>query len=274
MSYATNRRKHLEKYADDTLPVGGKWQGKGEHPHILQFEESENDTQRRKNKYDVVCKYNLLEGVGRDLFLIKTMHRFAHHLNSSQVLCYNFFRPLVKLEEGYKYATPTEDLVSLLNSWGITITKEAHCYFEYNDKKGDGTQFDFYIKDSAVEVFFEIKYTEYGFGKADDDKKHREKFEGIYKTLLKEQKCLKQIPGKCEDFVGDYQLYRNSIRLTSKNQFLVLLYPAKNSRAESEADLFIKKNINDDYKDNIKCIHWEDIVPQDSELYKKYLAEE
>ena len=37
MSYAKNRKKHLEEYADKCqLPVGGKWQRKeGDDPHIL-----------------------------------------------------------------------------------------------------------------------------------------------------------------------------------------------------------------------------------------------
>jgi hypothetical protein len=270
-TYAENRKKHLQKYAK-VFPIGaigGCFKGNYGYKHILSYPNSKNNKENKRNKYGVVCKYNILEGIDTTLFNIKDMHRFAHHLNSSQVLCYNFFRPLITND-----GNPQNKLIELLNSWGIIITNDAKCSFEYNDNKGDSTQFDFHIKCGEIEIFFEIKYTEYGFGKADDDDKHKEKFRNVYQNLLDVQKCLKNKPTDCTTFVKDYQLYRNALRITGKDKYLILLYPKGNTHADKEAIEFMK-NIEDCYNDNIKRIHWEDIniIRKNNELYRKYFAE-
>ena len=181
--YAENRKENLAKYAEEQqLPIGGKWQGKGCYPHILRFE----DNQSRRNKHKVVREKNILPGGLDDKFTLKDMHTYAHHLSSSQVLCYNFFRPLITIHNN-----PTDELIQLLEMQGIKISRFAICTFEYCPDKEEKTQFDFHIQDGDVEVFFEIKYTEYGFGKAEKDDKHKKTFETIYeKKYLNKQSCL------------------------------------------------------------------------------------
>jgi hypothetical protein len=265
-SYAENRKEHFKIYADGLqLPIGGNWQGKGCYHHILKFEESANKTQNRKNKYKVVCEKNVIPGVLTDKFAMKDMHKYAHHLNSSQVLCYNFFRPLITINN-----SPTDKLVQLLEKQGIKISRSAICSFEYCPDKEEKTQFDFHIHNGDIEVFFEIKYTEYGFGKAEKDDEHKKKFVTIYEKYLNEQCCLKCKPN-FDEFANHYQLYRNTIRITNKNKYVVLLYPKANKKTNSEAYEFCRK-VKEDYKDNILCLCWENIVEKDSELYRKYFA--
>lgn len=265
-SYAENRKEHFKTYADGLqLPIGGNWQGKGCYHHILKFEESANKTQNRKNKYKVVCEKNVIPGVLTDKFAMKDMHKYAHHLNSSQVLCYNFFRPLITINN-----SPTDELVQLLEKQGIKISRSAICSFEYCPDKEEKTQFDFHIHDGDIEVFFEIKYTEYGFGKAEKDDEHKKKFATIYEKYLNELYCLKSKP-YFDEFADHYQLYRNTIRITDKNKYVVLLYPEANKKANSEASEFCGK-MKEEYKDNILCLYWENIVEKDSELYRKYFA--
>ena len=265
--YAENRKEHFAKYAEEQqLPIGGKWQGKGSYPHILKFEESTNNTQNQKNKYKVVCEKNILPGVSTDKFTMKDMHKYAHHLNSSQVLCYNFFRPLIT-----ESSNPTDKLIQLLETQGIKISRSSICSFEYCPDKEEKTQFDFHIQDGDIEVFFEIKYTEYGFGKAEKDDKHKEKFATIYEKYLNKQCCLKSKPN-FDEFADHYQLYRNTIRITDKNRYVVLLYPEANKKASSEATEFCDQ-IKDEYKDNVLCLRWENIVYKDAELYCKYFAQ-
>lgn len=271
MSYAENRKKHLENYAKKNLQlrIGGKWQRKeGDYPHILKFEGETEKPQNKENKYKVVCEYNILTDVSPNMFKQNDMHRYAHHLNSSQVLCYNYFRPLIKDKEN---SNPTNELIKLLEKQKIAISSSATCRFEYCPNKEEGTHFDFYIKDGDIEVFFEIKYTEYGFGKAKPNDYHIKKFTTIYGKYLNKQSCLKSKPD-FDEFADHYQLYRNIIRITDKNKYVILLYPKNNEKAEKEAKAFISGKIKEEYKNNILCLYWEDIVKQDSELYRKYFA--
>ena len=198
-------------------------------------------------------------------------HTDAHHLNSSQILCYNFFRPLITND-----GKATAKLVSLLGKYGIAITNNATCQFEYTDKIEDHTQFDFYIKEGEIEVFFEIKYTENCFGRPSSIDSAKRQYKNWYEEQFKQQQCLKEIPANIDDFIANYthyyQLYRNTIRITDKNKHLILLYPKNNTTVNNEATTFIEDKIKEEYRDNIHILHWEDIV-KEGELYKKYFAE-
>lgn len=261
-NYTKNRWAHLARYAVERgLRCCGLYQGRA-YCHIL-FVEDEG------KKFDVVKK-NLLKGVKADL--LENLHADAHHLNSSQILCYNFFRPLITVDR-----KATAKLVLLLGKLGITITNNATCQFEKKDSIKDRTRFDFYIKDGEVEVFFEIKYTENCFGEDSSSDAAKRQYKKWYEVQFTQQQCLKEVPADCEDFIANYtqhyQLYRNAIRITDKNKHLVLLYPKENENVEKEAQLFYDQKINDNYKENVHLVHWENIVDKESELYKKYFAE-
>ena len=260
--YAEGRKKHLAKYAiEKDLKCCGLWREKP-YCHIL-F--TSNEEQKKE-----AIKKNLLKGVKVDM--LAKPHTDAHHLNSSQILCYNFFRPLITND-----GKATAELVSLLGKYGIAITNNATCQFEYTDKIEDRTQFDFYIKEGEIEVFFEIKYTEDYFGGASSSDSAKRQYMNWYEVQFTQQQCLKEVPADCEDFIANYtqhyQLYRNAIRITDKNKHLVLLYPKENENVEKEAQLFYDQKINDNYKENVHLVHWENIVDKESELYKKYFAE-
>ena len=116
--YTKGRWAHLAKYAvEKGLRCGGLYQGR-EYCHIL-F--TENEEQKKE-----VIKKNLLKGVKADM--LSKPHTDAHHLNSSQILCYNFFRPLIDKNGG-----ATQELVDRLSEQGIPIEKGAKCTFEYTD---------------------------------------------------------------------------------------------------------------------------------------------
>ena len=231
MDYATSRKAHLARYAvEHDLKCCGLWREKP-YCHILFVED---------DKQNEAIKKNLLKRVKADM--LKKPHADAHHLNSSQILCYNFFRPLITNE-----GKATAGLVSLLGKYGIAITKNATCQCEYNDKIKDRTQFDFYIKDGEIEVFFEIKYTENYFGGASSSDSAKRQYKNWYEEQFKQQQCLKDIPANIDDFISNYtqyyQLYRNAIRITNNGKHLVLLYPKKNTNVNKEATDFIEKNI-------------------------------
>lgn len=258
--YAEGRKKHLAKYAiEKDLKCCGLWREKP-YCHILFVED---------DKQNEAIKKNLLKGVKVDM--LAKPHTDAHHLNSSQILCYNFFRPLITND-----GKATAELVSLLGKYGLAITNNATCQFEYNDKIKDHTQFDFYIKEGEIEFFFEIKYTENCFGGASSSDSAKRQYKNWYEEQFKQQQCLKEIPANIDDFIANYthyyQLYRNAIRITDENKHLILLYPKNNTTVNHEATTFIEDKIKERYRDNIHILYWEDIV-KEGELYEKYFAE-
>lgn len=268
-NYTKGRWAHLAKYAEEKgMPIGGTYNYQGTivaHDHILKIEDGQT-------KFDVVKKHNVLEDIDRDLLTTK-LHRDAHHLNSSQILCYNFFRPYIDENGG-----ASQSLVDLLLNQGISIEQGAKCTFEYTDNldkmekpRDKPTEFDFHIIGRDVEVFFEIKYTEDYFGGAEKNDNHKEKYELVYKSLLEKAPCLNHTP-EFEEFAKLYQLYRNAIRITDKNKHLILLYPKNNTTVNKEATTFLENKIREEYRGNIHILHWEDIV-KEGELYKKYFAE-
>ena len=163
-----------------------------------------------------------------------------------------------------------KQLVNLLAKYGIKIEEGAECKFEYNDNLGDNTEFDFHIEDGNTEVFFEIKYTEYGFGRAKKDERHKTKFDTIYKKELGDKHNALQTNPDCEEFLNKYQLYRNAIRIKDKNKYLILLYPEHNEVANRQAQKFRDEKINKEFRDNVKIIYWEEIADKNTELYRKY----
>ena len=117
MDYAKSRKAHLARYAvEHDLKCCGLWREKP-YCHILFVED---------DKQKEAIKKNLLKGVKADM--LSDSHTYAHHLNSSQILCYNFFRPLIDKNGG-----ATQELVDRLSEQGIPIEKGAKCTFEYTD---------------------------------------------------------------------------------------------------------------------------------------------
>jgi len=148
-----------------------------------------------KYKLNIIEKYRS-SFFHSDYYKRITLHKYFHHLNSSQAMCINFFYPLI--EENL--------LKSILNIMGI----EGEINYNHNDicfekvskietNVGRKINFDFYMKlDSGIKIYFEIKYTENGFGKIKKDKEHKvykdhkKKFYDIYMPLIKNNPAIKE----------------------------------------------------------------------------------
>lgn len=283
MSYKTFKENvlcRLGKYKYEELKIkeNGIFRYKKENKpylHILPINKG-------KSKTDVVKEYNVLSCLKDEEFLINEndLHRYAHHLNSSQLMCYNFFRPYIEVE-GDKLR-PNNALIDLLRKYiAINQYDDAICQFEYvqqdSEYNGEGTNFDFYLKSGETEVFFEIKFTEAGFGKCDCDEKHKNKFGTIYKTLIKGCPAIKKPITYGKEFCRNYQLFRNSIRTKDNNKYVIFIYDENNSYCKKQLQEFFDNYIKDEYKNNIIGITWQNIVeksesPYKDEFIKKYLS--
>ena len=283
--YLEHIKDHLTEYKKNTfpeLPDGVfKKKSKTPYPYILPLKDG---------KIDAVKQYNTLKCIAdTKTFLLTSeqLHIYAHHLNSSQMMCYNFFRPFIS-EDG----TPTRELFSILQTVGIPVSfsDNARCFFEYEQEEREwqgertnnskGTNFDFYLRSGDVEIFFEIKYTEDGFGKFSKDKnellRHQNKFDSFYSDKLANCPALKKKVEYGEEFRINYQLLRNTIRATSRNKYVVFVYDANNPHTYRQLNQFLSEYIADEYKNNVIALEWQKLViashpNQIFEFWNKYL---
>ena len=246
MNYKDEIKEHLSDYR--ILKMGyldkGIWKRKDkiyEFDHVLPSNS---------------IKLNILERY-RELFYNSELskisyHRFFHHLNSSQAMCINFFFPLIKEKK----------LELVLNAIGIkddlinykTVCFEKESNFE---KKGRPTSFDFYFQTvKGKNIYFEIKYTEYAFGKAKKDKSHIEKYNLEYSN-----KCsnINEEYSNLESFLDNYQLMRNLIHV-SENSFVVLLHPKENKRISKEVKFAQLEVIKRKFQNHVVDLTWEKLL--------------
>lgn len=253
--FADSRKQNAVLFMNEqgmSHTLGGKWTNGKSYDHILKIDKGHN-------QLDIIKSYNVLSGINADL--LSAPHRFAHHLTSSQVMCYNFFRPLMD-----SHGKLSEELKELFEKKNISIPEDSICEFEAINTK-DNTSYDMKIN----HITFEIKYTENGFGKAKSDDRHQLKFEETYKGMLETCNCLISVPDK-QTFFKYYQLFRNILHIDDKNKFAVFIFPRGNKRCVKEFEEF-NKLIEDEYKNNIQVWYWDDLLKgkEDSDFYQKYL---
>ena len=272
-------KAHMEEYNGQNNELvdkkGGAWKGKGSFAHILR--DSPNDWM-----FNLLLPYREVGSLVQDIRkgVIKK-HMYAHHLNSSQMMCMNFFYPLM-IEDRL------DIILKAINSkikWGKPVAlfefnspMEVGKAAELNKEKlfGEPTNFDFFITTSnGYRVYFEIKYTEAEFGAPEKKnnsypQKYYDKFE-VYKSLI--PSCFKdEYKANADYFLDHYQLMRNLIHLQSSNDFVVYLVPGENPIISEAEEI---KNVLNSLQDNCKVVKWEDIiiVVENEPLLKDYYAE-
>ena len=247
-------------------PIPGLWQKKGQpRTHIL------GNPSTPEEKAELINKYSLLPNVPPiDCHTIH-LHQYAHHLNSSQIMCYNFFRPLIDYDDEIKMYRPKDSLLLLKLIEKILNHKidshSAECNFEYIDDKKEKTNFDFYFRQGDIEVFFEIKYTEEEFSRKSSAKNPHEQYESIYKPMIEKAKDI-FIGGAIneKDFnTKYYQLARNAIRAISAEKHAFFVCPENHDKLVQQFNEF-KSCLTDDGKKRVRLIYWEDIVRDAKEI--------
>lgn len=261
-------KAHMNKYNGQNNELegrkGGLWKGKGEEqPHILKDKDDWRLNLMLPYRNQGALAHDIESGV------IKK-HMYAHHLNSSQIMCMNFFYPLMqenKLDVILKFINPKIN-------WGKPVA-----LFEYNSpmevgraaemnctkKFGEPTNFDFFITTSnGYRLFFEIKYTEAEFGAPEKEKdangnkcfppQYFDKFE-VYRTMM--PKCIKQeMKDDAVFFLEHYQLMRNLIHLQSSNDYVIFLVPEENPIINDAKEI---KKVLTAHEENCKVVGWKEI---------------
>lgn len=259
---------HLEQF----LPKEGKpgfFNEKGPYPHIVEVPGN--------SQMEVIERILLSDGI-EDVAEFRKPQRYAHHMNSSQVVCYEFFRPLLSSEEG-KLVVKDEEMQRVLKVMGIPcapfVGATAEFEKEFDDR--EGTNFDFYLEspDGGSHIYVEVKYTEQGFGTCEDNKSHRNKFKNTYLDLIQNSVCLNETAKRMRttsDFPimrKHYQLFRNTLRVRNENDYVVFLYPKANTIAEYQFKHFKEEFISKEMTAHVSGVHWEDLTASMSQRFRE-----
>ena len=237
---------HLGKYKTDKLAIGtdGEYNGKF-YQHILPKEFT---------SANLLIPYSSHLEFLKDLSKIK-LHPNFHHLNSSQAMCINFFYPLI-LKNKLDLILPILGIGGNVEYNRVEFEKES-AVEKNNERK---TNFDFYLKtEEGTQIFFEIKYTEEGFGKAKNDEAHRDKYNRTYKAALNKSTWIKDIFKTMLSFFDHYQIMRNLLVIDNKS-YVVFIYPKDNdviSKAAEEAKTSIVTQAG---RKHLITINWETLV--------------
>lgn len=277
MKYDKFRSTVLEKIVREfDNPDPGLFRGHGPYDHII------SNPKDSKDRESIVNEYLLLPDVPKIQGEIK-LHPDAHHMNSSQIMCYNFFRPLLKeYNKNKKDYKPSDELVDLVGKIIDTPleNKNSSCKFEYIQPNTDTTNFDFYLKCGDVEVFFEIKYTEKEFAKKKVTPDSELQYEKVYKPMIsKAEHIFKDKTISASDFLKNFQLLRNAIRAIDNNKYVVFICPRAHDNLVNQYNKFKEQFLSPKGEEHVKLVTWEslltaaeNILISQGEFCKRYIS--
>ena len=277
MKYDKFRSTVLEKIVREfDNPDPGLFRGHGPYDHIISNPKDSKDRERIVNEFLLLPDVPKIQGENK-------LHPDAHHMNSSQIMCYNFFRPLLKeYNKNKKDYKPSDELVDLVGKIIDTPleNKNSSCKFEYIQPNTDTTNFDFYLKCSDVEVFFEIKYTEKEFAKKKVTPDSELQYEKVYKPMIsKAEHIFKDKTISASDFLKNFQLLRNAIRAIDNNKYVVFICPRAHDNLVNQYNKFKEQFLSPKGEEHVKLVTWEslltaaeNILISQGEFCKRYIS--
>ena len=279
--FKADKLYNLSKYARDSLKIekagiykhGGKEYEKG---YILP---------RDREELSLIKPFNTKLTLS-ELKESYSFHNCYYHLNSSQMMAFNYFLPYKNnnfLEADFDNLS---EILSRLIGHKISIKnfqleKESDLesiYLKDDEarKLGGNTTFDIFLtcKDN-IDISVEIKYTEYGFGKSGiSNDRHKKKFSLCYERCIIENDIGNYIDERylTEDFfLKNYQLMRNLIHLYKENQIIIFLYPKQNIKVDNEAKMIKDIIVNSEALDRVKIIYWENLMEETIKIHENKL---
>ncbi|NLW18381.1 MAG: hypothetical protein GXY81_01650 [Candidatus Cloacimonetes bacterium] len=270
MSFKKDVLKHMGDYKREVLKIednGKWWLNKKEnhfvtHDHILPVIDGESSAQKYSDNN--IRKQNILPEYRNECWdYIKkekiNLHRFFHHLNSSQAMCLNLFYPFVVND------LSNASIISAIQSkCRETIPIEGPRLMNYNFEYESSldryngqkpTNFDLCISGESTKLLFEVKYTEEGFGGIDKKKKatYVEKYKNLYEKMA--SKVISNEWNKCDNFIDNYQIMRNLVHIDNST-YLIFLYPEKNVTVKNQA-IRARYFVKPEFQTKLICMTWE-----------------
>lgn len=261
-NYKINRTIHLSKYNQGEPGIFCYKGTEVSRPHIMSIPDG-------KSQMDVILEILRCDEVIGEGDLFTSPQKYAHHLNSSQIVCYEFFRQM--MDKNVITSRLSDFLHKKGNVPNEVILENCIGKFEYIPDYKEYTNFDYYIEGNGYKLYFEIKYTEDGFGRANNDDSFKKRFETIYARMIENCICLKSKDISENDFRRYYQLFRNVLRCTNCKEYVFFVFPRENDKVKSEFDNFYRCYIKPEWMSNVRAIHWEDCQDYMTErFYEKF----
>lgn len=234
------------------------------HKHILPIK---NDT--KQAQWEAIKQFALLRKTKElalknehiDKHFVKHLHSKAHHLTSSQVMCYNFFRPLIDEPELLK---------SVFQQWcPIPTADQLTAKFEYLADKEEKTNYDFYMGNNNVHIYCEIKYTEDDFGKKTGAKDFEQRVK-FYENLLQVTSKQLWIKTDIKDcLTHHYQLFRNALSAKGPNDYVFFICPKDREDLKSSYERFAEVYLSTYGRQHVQFLTWEDLVNRARLIFEK-----
>jgi hypothetical protein len=211
--YIERLHRHLVDYKSSVLLVQepGYWGAPPRpYPHILPPE-------RRELNIVAPLRKAFWRAQGQSAW---KLHKYFHHLSSSQALAFNVFFLL--------YPDVPLEMAATRRLLGLPEDVRCHLEFETVLDGTEGTNIDVLISaEEGARTVIEVKLTERAFGGAQADDRHVAKLAGVYRPLFAGRlhtSCLEPAA-----FCRDYQLYRNlaQVRRDSADRVLLLIPRAR-----------------------------------------------
>jgi hypothetical protein len=237
-----NYRKYLAEYKRSRLGVSdsGEYEGK-EYAHILPKKlQKLNILEPIRKEFWTYCEKNNIR-----------LHKYFHHLNSSQAMCFNLFFPIILLNR--------LDLLNQTLKVGNSIVEAS---FEKILDKNEGTNFDLYLLGSdGTQTFVEVKYSENEFGRARPNKERWDKLETIYRDSLSGLVDNEFIE---RSFFDNYQVLRLLSYLRHGERggmnYVRIIIPKWNKSLLEHEKKITNNILAETAKRNVEFIYLEDIV--------------
>lgn len=180
------------------------------------------------------------------------LHKYFHHLSSSQALAFNLFFA------GYPVLPTT--FAAFRRVLQLDLLSPYSVNFEVVLDDEEGTNIDVLVTGaSGVRTIIEIKLTEQSFGRAKADQRHLDKLRDVYRPRLNGR-----IAEECLDptvFLDDYQLFRNVAQIRrGVPDRVVFLIPRNRPTLWAHTNGWSQSPRLGTLRENIAVIATEDII--------------
>lgn len=175
------------------------------------------------------------------------LHRYFHHLNSSQAFTLNLFFP-------YFECGGSAQLLRAFGSQGELSSWEPECVVDAIE----GTNVDVTWVADGARTYCEVKLSEQEFGSAADDAAHRHKLETIYRPKLASLCASELLEPK--HFFENYQLFRNVwLAAREAGSSVVFLVPRANTRIWRQLSVFLG-SLSPAISSRVRAVAVEDVL--------------
>lgn len=193
------------------------------------------------------------------------LHRYFHHLNSSQAFALALFVPFFERPASARTLLRALGIEGDVQNWRPEAIPDAT----------EGTNLDaWWITTPGVEYFCEVKLTEDGFGAALSDARHMSKLREIYRPRLDGLVAPSGL--EPDEFFGAYQIFRNLWHAAgSPSSRVLFLFPRGQVSLGKQLDSVLRV-VTASLRERVLIAHTEDVLtrlstdPEDSQESQRY----